>query len=79
MRSRECRRSLRALRSQAEPENEELRENSSRTAPESGRSSSAGAQRTARPHAARYDVRRIGEGSSQGNAGMRENWHTSSG
>ena len=40
------------------------KENSSRTVPESGRSSSAGAQYTAYPHAARYDVHRIGEGNS---------------
>ena len=40
------------------------KENSSRTVPESGRSSSAGAQHTACPHAARYDVHRIGAGSS---------------
>ena len=40
------------------------KENSRRTVPESGCSSSAGAQHTACPHAARYDVHRIGEGSS---------------
>jgi hypothetical protein len=49
------------------------KENSRRTVPETGRSSAAGAQHTACPHAARYDADRIGGGSSQGNSGMREN------